>query len=471
MDIHRYVERLEDLIVWRGRHLARWLRGEVSLRMGELYTYFEDILKEEAVRIFLEEARAEAVRSPYEWVAPMRMALWLHWESATIEDLESIWRAWSERVGIEGRSLAQVWRELLQAGDPEVARRLAQGLDARNTLRLQWLARWQAVLRAWQVTDGRQFYTRWQGWDLTVWETQRRVWLDAQEARYFELYETHVPAESGRLPHWSALFRWPASAEAAAQRLVPVGSALIDFLWKHVLQAPEEGYVEVQWWESSEPTPIVGAHAFFDGSTLWLLRSAGSSLWDVWERLFLWGRAQPALWTPEEYTWTRLAGGDPSVPLGWGLWWARWMSRPSFWQALQWEPQWDEFQTDLTWLDTWLGRWWANLALAPVETMGIPVDEVGRYLYELRQDVQRSLGLQVEAELLLPWAVNRGWSLWWFRGWWMAEAIHRFLEDRWGPTWWKERAARMWLFDLWGVGTDLAVEDILKDLGFSLPGV
>lgn len=471
MDIYRYVERLEDLVVWRGRHLARWLRGEVSLRMGELYTYFEDILKEEAVRAFLEEARPEAARSPYAWVAPMRMALWLHWESATIEDLESIWRAWGKRVGAEDRSLAQVWRESLQAGDPEVARRFAQGLDARNTLRLQWLARWQAVLRAWQVPDGRQFYTRWQGWDMAAWETQRQVWLDAQEARYFELYEAHVPAESGRLPHWSVLFRWPASAEAAAQRLAPVGSALIDFLWKHVLQAPEEGYVEVQWWEPSEPTPIVGAHALFDGSTLWLFRSAGSSPWDVWERLFLWGRAQPALWTSEEYTWTRLAGGDPSVPLGWGLWWARWLSRPSFWRALQWEPQWDEFQTGLTWLDTWLGRWWANLALAPVETMGIPADEVGRYLYELRQDVQRSLGLQVEAELLLPWAVNRGWPLWWFRGWWMAEAVHRFLEDRWGPTWWKERTARMWLFDLWGVGTDLAVEDILKDLGFSLPGV
>jgi hypothetical protein len=472
MDLHRYVERLEDLVVWRSRHLARWLRGEVSLRMTELYGYFADVLQENVVRTFLEETRVEAARSPQAWVPSMRAALWLHWESATAESLETVWRAWGDRVGTEDRPLAQVWLELLRTGASEAARRWVEGLDARNTLRLQWLARWQAVLRAWQVADGRQLYARWQGWDLTAWETQRRMWLESQEDLYFELYERLISPESGSFPHWSVLFRWPTPAEAAARRLAPEGRGLVDFLYRHVLQAPEEGYVEIQWWETSEPTRIVGAHVLFDGSVLWLLRSrTGTSLWDVWERLFLWGRAQPALWTPEEYAWTRLAGGDPSVPLGWGLWWARWLSRPSFWQALAWETQWEEFRPGLIWLDAWLGRWWASLALAPVETMGIPADGVGRYLYELRQDVQRYLGLQVEAELLLPWVVNRGWPLWWFRGWWMAEAVHRFLEDRWGTTWWKERPARIWLFDLWSMGTDLAVEDILKDLGFSLPGI
>jgi len=464
----RWMDRLEDLVVLRDRLRLRTLRETAPLQLKDLYSRFKEYIDIEHIHTHVRALRERYAVIPIDGIAAYRVAFWLGLEAATIATLQPVREGWTaETLPGSGHTLAEAWWQVRCTGDRDRVVEFIQGIDRLNPLRLQWWTHWQVTLKSWRIPNGYTLLERWQGWDLDLWDRIARDYLDAREDAYSEGYHAVLqPESSERLPHWSLWWQRMADFGTDWTILHALDTHGPMRLWQDRLDVQDTGTVDIAWYAMEPARAPAVPVTLFDGDRLWLVRGPAMGNWlDVWERLYLWGLAQVAMWTPLNYRWTRLAGGDPAIRIGWGFWVARWMCRPGFWRAVDLEDVWDTQRIVLQAWDHLYGRWLAAITVHTLEAQRWNTRSLDRFLHDVRVDLQRRLGLAVEPECVVPWVIHRGWPIRDFRAWIFAEGVHRYLEDRFGTDWWRERMVRHLLMDLWHAGTDPTVEDLLKDLG------
>ncbi len=457
--LEQRLQELEDLTIYRDRVLLHAWQGKRPFRLSEMYaSVYPELTTLASLRRMRDAIRERYTSPPIERVSAFRWLVWLTLEHLTAEELDTLRRQQADQIqSIPHRHRPHPFAFLRANPSPELIR----FYDSTNPTRIRWFQAWGYALEQIQHEFPVHPFVL-PGVPIDAWERVRDRELDNLLDRTLRLHHYLQPGVQRR--HWTDFVIPPATYERLFSHIMRPYRDLIRGIWEEILGFPTDLNARYGLLQPTPSTPTFGpARRYFDGQTLYLIPSGSAE--DPMEILFLWGSAQPALWTPLGYPWHRLYGGDPAIPLAWGYWLLRWFFRKSGWQAIGRDSHYHDAREWFSYIE---GILTLSLAISwpwTLNACGVAAERLPRLHEQWTTDLQNLIGVRVEPELVLALVLNRGWTFIAYRAWHLAGAVHRYLEWVYGSRWYQKREARHLLTDFWTHGTDMTVETAIKEWG------
>ena len=457
--LEQRLQELEDLTVYRDRVLLHAWQGKRPFRLSEMYSSVHpELTTPGSLRLMRDAIRQRYPSPPTEFVSAFRWLVWLTLEHLTAEELDTLRQQQVKQIqSIPNHHRPHPFAFLRADPSPEPIR----FYDSTNPARIRWFQAWGYALEQLQHEFPVLPFVL-PGVPIDAWKQVRVRELDTLLDQTLRLHHSLQPDRKHR--HWSDYAIPPAIFERLFGHLTRPHRDLIRGIWEEILGFPTDLNARYRLLQPATSAPIFGpARRYFDGQTLHLIPSSTAD--DPLEVLFLWGSAQPALWTPLDYSWHRLYGGDPSIPLAWGYWLLRWFLRQSGWQAIGRDSHYHDARDWFAYMEGLIATFFTIPWPWTLSAFGVASERLPRLHEQWTGDLQNLIGVRVEPELVLALVLNRGWTFIAYRAWHLAGAVHNYLEWVYGSRWYQKREARHLLTDFWSHGTDMSIETAMKEWG------